>query len=289
MATAKRAETAKEFKEKYGNKRFTSSNAWRIVIFNYIYTAYQIEEGIPGAEAEELYPGHFQKGRSRSRSAQDIVARIDRQEDALRYNAFVHLQQWTETAFRENVFLRNNLFSVIRGLFSISSSIIVSEQITTDLGNRAEESDIFSSLAVLSLKNHLSQSNANGIRSMKRNITLAIRHITAYNRFIELVASAMKIPEFTVFQVEMANIQTAIQEINKNFSLLTTTIQERIETEDGIREALTVFEPIEEEPDPIPESNIKKTKDLIFNLCQYGRNTWTNAFSALCRGYWRQV
>lgn len=288
MAKTERANTAQEVKEKYGNKRFSSSNAWRIVLYNYVYAAYQIEEGAKSGEIKQLYSGNLHKGRARS--AQDIIARIDRAEDMLRYNAFVHLQEWTENAFKTTVFMRNALKSVISNYYDIASSIIAAEAISKALGSKAEELSVSLWLSTLTIDHYAPQTDGESIYSLRRNIALALRYIYAYNTFIEMVSAAVNIPEFTVFKVDTQSTDEGLLMLNEALCTLVSRIHEHRGTDNAyLNEALKAFEPVETEAEPIPERNIEKSKAIISILCQQGRKTWTSAFSALYAGYWRQA
>lgn len=288
MAMAKRAETAQELKEKYGNKRFSSSTAWKIVLYNYIYAAYQIEEGAKTGEIKQLYSGNLT--RRRTRTIQDIIARIDRNEDLLRYNAFVHLQEWTQNAFVTAVFVRNGLALTISNYHNIAASIISAEELSEVLGSKAEESEASLWLSNLTIDRYGDQAEKDEILALRRNITLALRHIKAYNTFIEIIASAVKIPEFTVFKVDTKLTNESLIKLNDALSALVSLIQERKGTENEyINNTLTAFRPVETEAEPIPDQNIKKSNAIISVICQQGYKTWTSAFSALYAGYWRQA
>lgn len=288
MAKTERAETAQELKEKYGSKRFSSSNAWRVVLYNYVYAAYQVEEGAKTGEIKQLYSGSLKRGRTRS--AKDIIARIDRTEDMLRYNAFVHLQEWTENAFKTAVFMRNALKSVISDYYNITASIISAEEVVKALGSKAEEPQVSLWLSTLTIGGYGSQGHKDGILALRRNITLALRYLKAYNTFIEMIASAVKVPEFTVFKVDTKSTDEGLLSLNEALSTLVSLIRERRGAEDEyLNDTLTAFEPVETEAEPIPERNIEKSEAIISVLCQQGYKTWTSAFSALYAGYWRQA
>lgn len=288
MAKTERAETAQELKEKYGSKRFSPSNAWRIVLYNYVYAAYQVEEGAKTGEIKQLYSGSLKRGRTRT--AQDVIARIDRAEDMLRYNAFVHLQEWTENAFKTAVFMRNALKSVISDYYNITSSIISAEEVVKALGDKAEEPQVSLWLSTLTIGGYGSQGHKDGILALRRNITLALRYLKAYNTFIEMIASAVKVPEFTVFKVDTKITDNNLLDLNEALSALVSLIRERRGTEDEyLNDTLTAFEPVETEAEPIPERNIEKSEAIISVLCQQGYKTWTSAFTALYAGYWRQA
>lgn len=288
MAITGRAETAQELKEKYGRKRFTSSNAWRIVLYNYVYAAYQIEEGAKAGEIKQLYSASLKKGHTRS--AQNIIAKIDCAEDMNRYNAFVHLQEWTENAFKTAVFMRNALKSVISDYYNISASIIAAEELSHTLGSKAKEADVVLWLSSLSIYRYSPQAHGNNIYALRRNITLALRYLKAYNTFIEMIASAVKVPEYTVFKVDTQSTNEGLSALNDILSTLVSTLREYNKKENEyLNETLKAFEPVETEADPIPESNIRKSEAIISALCQYGHKSWTGAFSTLYSGYWRQV
>lgn len=289
MATAKRAETAQEFKEKYGKKRFTSSNAGMIVLYNYAYAAYQVNEGAKAGEIQRLFNSTVKNG-GRSRYVENAITRIHTEEDLKRYNAFVHLQNWTETTFRTAVFMRNSLQSTIDNYYNIAAAIISAEEVAKALGDKADDPQVSMWLSSLMIDNFTPQKNGGGIHILRRNITLALRYLNAYNTFISIIASAVKVPEFTIFQVKMENVTRAIQILNEMLSELTSTITEHRGTEDVyLAETLKAFNPVEEEAEPIPEDNIKKSKDIISTICLKGTKTWMGAFFALYAGYWRQT
>ena len=284
----KRAETVEEFKEKYGKKRFTSSTAWRIVLYNYVYAAYQIEEGAKTGEIQKLYNSSLKKGGVHP--SKDVIARISTNEDMLRYNAFVHLQEWTENAFKTAVFMRNALKSVIADYYNITASIIAAEELAKVLGSKAEEPKVSLWLSTLTLDNYAPQTHGAGINALRRNITLALRYLKAYNTFIEMVAAAVDMPEYTVFKVNTQNTNNGLLELNEALSALVSLTNENREAEaEYLKETLKAFDPIEIEPEPIPEGNIKKADAIISVLCRQGFKTWTSAFSALYAGYWRQA
>lgn len=284
-----RAETAEELKAKYGKKRFSSSNAWKIVLFNYVYAAYQIDEGAKTGEIEQLYSSKLQRGRTRS--AQDIVAKIDSLEDMLRYNSFVHLQEWTEDAFKTTVFMRNALRSVISDYYNIASSLIAAEELVEALGDKAEDPKVSLWLSILTVEHYSPQKHGDVIYTLRRNITLALRYIKAYNTFIDMIASAVNMPEFTIFKVDTQGTDTNLSELNEKLSALVSTVHDHRGLEDEYlnETLLKAFSPIEREADPIPDANIKKSAAIISALCQYGNKSWTSAFAALYAGYWRQV
>ena len=281
-------ETAEEFKEKYGRKRFTSSNAGKIVLYNYVYAAYQIEEGAKTEDIKPLYSGKLKDGGTRS--AEGVVSRIDSTEDLLRYNAFVHLQEWTENAFKTTVFMRNALKSVISDYYNIASSIIAAEAIKKALGDKADEPDISIWLSSLTIDSYTPQTNGGGIYTLRRNIALALRYIKAYNTFIEMIAAAVDVPEYTVFKVSMQSTEASLSHLNVALSMVVSDIRNHRGTDDEyLNETLKAFEPVEMEAEPIPTYNIKKADAIISTVSRHGYKTWTSAFAALYAGYWRQA
>lgn len=288
------AKTAQEVKEKYGRKRFNSSNAGESVIYAYIYWGYLKNEGVSNEEiaTQPLY-----------KDLDAIRAKVETVEDALKYNVYVHLQEWLANAFETAVFMKNATSSAISHFYSIASSTIAAENLRKALGEKAEENNISLWLSTLSA-DHLRPTTATyeTALSLRKNIEKGLRYLNVFNTLIQLIANATDIPELVLFQINISSTHEIIDKLNEALEVLREEISARevvpddralttyppLFTERAMSATLEAFRDVEKDAPRIPEENITNTERNLKLSVLTGAKAWTNLFTLLSKDYWRR-
>jgi len=296
------AETAQEFKAKYGKKRFTSANAGQSRILNHIYTALQIEDSIPRSERVPLY------------DLRAIQGKVDVAKDGNRYVSYARLTEWTVDAYQAAINMRNSLRSVTAHLYQIAATLLCGENLRRTLGETAKEANIWLWLHTLTLEGYTPQDeNFYMVKDLRTNIATGLKYMNAYNTLIAMIAAEMKIPEYTVFQVEMKGAIALITAANEALDALREdALLYRIEeaatpediaaasapdatvaeikdnigrfTPEFLKETLTAFEPIEVEAEPLQPEAVNAVKERLGSILDSGVYAWTTLFSMLKDG-----
>ena len=287
-----KAETAQEFKDKYGRKRFNGSNAGRALIYQFIYWTYLKNEGMTNDEIADkpLY------------NMKNIRAKTTTMQEALRYNVFVRLQEWLTNAFDSAVFIRNATDGAIAHLYTIVADAISGENIRAALGERASSDNLALWLSTLSVDSLRPTKNSYiMVGNLRADIDKGLRYLNVYNTLIAMIAKELDIPEFTVFQVNTADTKDRIDRLNKGLELLRIEIGKREVVPDG--EASASFSPpftpkelettleglrdIAKDVQPIPADNVAYTERNLRAFVLDGVRTWTTLFNILGKNYWR--
>ena len=287
-------ETAEEFKEKYGRKRFNSSNAGKSLIYSYLYWGYLKNEGMSNDELlkNPLY-----------RDINEIRAKVTNVDDAYIYNQYLRLEEWVGSAFETALFMRNATKSVLSHFHNIVTDVIYGESLRGALGAKADETSISIWLSNLSIDSiRPTESSYQTVLTLRENIEYGLRYLNVYNTLIALIAKEIEIPELVLFQVNMRVINDSIEQLNDVLTCLREDIGKREivsdeQTETAYAPKLTqkvyeamleAFRDVSPDAPPIPDANIKATgRAIIDTVCVKGK-AWTNLFLVLCRNYWRR-
>ena len=291
----KRAETAEEFREKYGRKRFTSSTAGKGVILAYTYWAYLRKEGLSNAEliAQPLY-----------RDMNAIRAKVETVEDARLYNQYLQLEAWLAEGFEAALFMRNGLRSVLAHFYSIVSGAIAGEELRNALGAQADEDKValwLSLLSVDSIRPTLSSYEA--ALTLRQNAENGLQYLKVYNTLITIIAAEIEIPELVIFQMDMQPVNELITDLNEALDLLRGHISKREVvadeealkthpprfTERAMSATLEAFREVSPDAPPIPEENIKATERYLRDNILHGNKAWQNLFTQLSNNYWWRI
>ena len=288
-----KAETAEEFKEKYGRKRFNSSTAGKAHILAYTYWAYLKNEGLSNEEllAQPLYIN--------INSMSEKLKTID---DLNIYNAYIRLEEWLGNSLETAVFMRNATKSVLAHFYSIASGAIAGEELRDALGAQADEGKIAIWLSTLSVDSiRPTTGSYETVLVLRQNIDKGLRYINVYNTLIKMIADAIEIPELDVFLLDMEPIRTITSKLNEALDLLRDAISKRetapdeqalttappLFTERAMKATLEAFRDVSPDAPPIPEDNITYTeRNLHFVL--RGAKAWSSLFTILSRDYWRR-
>jgi len=296
------ASNSKEFKAKYGKKRFTSANAGQSRILNHIYSGLQINDGIPPADRERLF------------DLQEIQRKVDIPKDGNRYLAYMRLTEWTVDAFQGAINMRNSLRSVGAHMYQIAATLLCGENLRRQLGDTAKDANIWLWLHKLTVEGYTPQDeDFYMVMNLRKNLAQGLHYMDAYNTLIELIAAEIKIPEYTVFKVEMKSVTALITAINEALDTLREdAISYRMEeaatpeeiavasapgvtveefkanigrfTPDFLRETMTAFEEIPTEPEPLQPEAVKAVKTRLHSIVENGVYAWTTLFSMLKDG-----
>lgn len=291
----KRAETAEEFREKYGRKRFTSSTAGKGVILAYSYWAYLRKEGLSNAEliAQPLY-----------KDMNAIRAKVETVEDARLYNQYLQLEAWLAEGFEAALFMRNGLRSVLAHFYSITSGAIAGEELRDALGAQADEDKVALWLSLLSVDNlRPTTSTYETALTLRQNIENGLQYLKVYNTLITIIAAEIEIPELVIFQMDMQPVNELITDLNEALDLLRGAIDKRatvpdeqalttappLFTERAKRATLEAFREVSPDAPPIPEENIRATERYIRDNILHGSKAWQNLFTQLSNNYWWRI
>lgn len=289
-----KAETAEEFKAKYGKKRFTSSSAGKSIIYAYLYWGYLKNEGLSNEEliSQPLY-----------KDIEAIRSKVATVEDARLYNHYLMLEEWLGNAFETALFMRNGVNSVLSHFYSIASGAIAGEELRSALGAQADEGNVALWLSLLSVDSiRPTTSSYDMALTLRRNIEKGLRYLNVYNTLIEIIGTEIQIPELVLFQVDMSATYDSIARLNEALSLLRDAISKRETvpdeqaittappafTEKALKATLEAFREVSPYAPPIPETNIKATERYIRDNILNGNRAWTNLFVILSSDYWRR-
>ena len=290
-----KAETAEEFREKYGRKRFTSSSAGKGIIYAYSYWAYLRKEGLSNAEliTQPLY-----------KDMDAIRAKVETMEDARLYNQYLQLEVWLGEAHSAALFMRNGLRSVLAHFYSIASGAIAGEELRNALGAQADKGEVALWLSLLSVDNlRPTASSYEAVLTLRQNIENGLQYLNVYNTLITIIAAETEIPELVIFQMDMQPVNELITDLNEALGLLRDAIKKREVvpdeqalttapprfTERAMSATLEAFRDVSPDAPPIPEENIKATQRYLRDNILHGSKAWANLFSQLSKNYWWRI
>lgn len=288
-----KAETAEEFKAKYGKKRFTAANAGKALIYRFIYWTYLKNEGMTNEEiaAQPLY------------NMDNIRRKPETLKDALQYNVYVSLQEWLTNAFDSAVYIRNATDGVISHFYTIVAEAIAGENLRAALGEAIHEDKVALWLSALSVDGlRPTKSAYNLALSLRANIDTGLRYLNVYNTLIDMIGKEIEIPEFTVFQVNISNTKDSIERLNAALALLRDEISNRGVVPDGeavpaispaftpkeMEATLETYREVSPDVPPIPVDNVTYTERNLRAFVLEGSKAWTNLFSILSKDYYRR-
>lgn len=288
-----KAETAEEFKAKYGKKRFTAANAGKALIYRFIYWTYLKNEGMTNEEiaAQPLY------------NMDNIRRKPETLKDALQYNVYVYLQEWLTNAFDSAVYIRNATDGAISHFYTIVADAIAGENLRAALGEAIHEDKVALWLSALSVDGlRPTKSAYNLALSLRANIDTGLRYLNVYNTLIDMIGKEIEIPEFTVFQVNISNTKDSIERLNAALALLRDEISNRGVVPDGeavpaispaftpkeMEATLKAYREVSPDVPPIPVDNVTYTERNLRAFVLEGSKAWTNLFSILSKDYYRR-
>lgn len=288
-----KAETAEEFKAKYGKKRFTAANAGKALIYRFIYWTYLKNEGMTNEEiaAQPLY------------NMDNIRRKPETLKDALQYNVYVSLQEWLTNAFDSAVYIRNATDGTISHFYTIVADAIAGENLRAALGEAIHEDKVALWLSALSVDGlRPTKSAYNLALSLRANIDTGLRYLNVYNTLIDIIGKEIEIPEFTVFQVNISNTKDSIERLNAALALLRDEISNRGVVPDGeavpaispaftpkeMEATLETYREVSPDVPPIPVDNVTYTERNLRAFVLEGSKAWTNLFSILSKDYYRR-
>lgn len=288
-----KAETAEEFKAKYGKKRFTAANAGKALIYRFIYWTYLKNEGMTNEEiaAQPLY------------NMDNIRRKPETLKDALQYNVYVSLQEWLTNAFDSAVYIRNATDGAISHFYTIVADAIAGENLRAALGEAIHEDKVALWLSALSVDGlRPTKSAYNLALSLRANIDTGLRYLNVYNTLIDMIGKEIEIPEFTVFQVNISNTKDSIERLNAALALLRDEISNRGVVPDGeavpaispaftpkeMEATLETYRDVSPDVPPIPVDNVTYTERNLRAFVLEGSKAWTNLFSILSKDYYRR-
>lgn len=288
-----KAETAEEFKAKYGKKRFTAANAGKALIYRFIYWTYLKNEGMTNEEiaAQPLY------------NMDNIRRKPETLKDALQYNVYVHLQEWLTNAFDSAVYIRNATDGAISHFYTIVADAIAGENLRAALGEAIHDDKVALWLSALSVDGlRPTKSAYNLALSLRANIDTGLRYLNVYNTLIDMIGKEIEIPEFTVFQVNISNTKDSIERLNAALALLRDEISNRGVVPDGeavpaispaftpkeMEATLEAYREVSPDVPPIPVDNVTYTERNLRAFVLEGSKAWTNLFSILSKDYYRR-
>lgn len=288
-----KAETAEEFKAKYGKKRFTAANAGKALIYRFIYWTYLKNEGMTNEEiaAQPLY------------NMDNIRRKPETLKDALQYNVYVSLQEWLTNAFDSAVYIRNATDGTISHFYTIVADAIAGENLRAALGEAIHEDKVALWLSALSVDGlRPTKSAYNLALSLRANIDTGLRYLNVYNTLIDMIGKEIEIPEFTVFQVNISNTKDSIERLNAALALLRDEISNRGVVPDGeavpaispaftpkeMEATLETYREVSPDVPPIPVDNVTYTERNLRAFVLEGSKAWTNLFSILSKDYYRR-
>jgi len=289
-----KAETAQEFKDKYGRKRFNGSNAGRALIYSYIYWGYLKNEGMSN---EEIVENPLYKNLSHIRDKVQTV------QDARQYYVYVNLQEWLANAFEHAVIMRNATRGAVSHFYTIVADTIAGENLRETIGESASSDKVALWLSALSVDCIRPTKNAfSTAQSLRINIDKGLRYLNVFNTLISMIAEETEIPELEIFKVQTAEMIDGIERLNEALEVLREEIARREVVPDGEAEAslspaftpkemeatLEAFSEVSKDAPAIPADNVKYTQRQLSGFVMSGTKAWTNLFSTLSRDYWRR-
>jgi len=288
----KRAETAEEFKEKYGRKRFTSSTAGKGVILAFTYWAYLRKEGLSNAEllTQPLYG-----------DINALRAKVKTEKDARLYNRYLQLETWLIESSDATLFMHNSLKSVLVHLHSIVAGALAGEELRNALGAQADKGNVAPWLSLLSVDNlKPTLGSYEAVLTIRQNVESGLQYLKAYNTLIIIIAAEIEIPELVIFQMDMQPVNELITDINKALDLLRGYISKRevVADEEALKThpprfterimsaTLEAFRDVSPDAPPIPEENIRATERYLRDNILHGNKPWKNLLTQLTNNYW---
>lgn len=289
-----KAENSAEFRAKYGKKRFNASNAGKAHILAYTYWAFLKYEGLSNDEliAQPLYK-NLKAYRKKLQTFDDIST----------FNAYMNLEEWVSNALESALFMRNATKSVIAHFYSIASGAVAGEELRNALGDQANDRKISIWLSTLSVDSlRPSTGSYETVLVLRENIDKGLRYINVYNTLVKMIADAIEIPEFDVFQLDTEPIRTITAQLNEALDLLREAIRKRetVPDEQAIitappfftakaKEAtLEAFRDVSTEAPPIPAENTANTERALRSYVLKGARPWDFLFVLLRSDYWRR-
>lgn len=300
MATAKKAETAQEFLDKYRRKRLTDSTAAKCYLYNYLYWAYLTNEKKP---IDYLKDRVFKD----EGKIWDILMAHPYPEALYRF--YSGLCVWLNTAFESAVLMRNSLNEFLLYYSDIASTTIAGESLRYELGDKAHNGKVALWLATLSADQFrptgMSYHKIIGLRySLRSNIENYLRYINVYNTLIETMGEMIEVPELTIYQVDTHTVDGLITQLNETLETLRYAINKREVVSDEeaqassfpppftpkeMEETLKAFAPIDDKAPPIPDANIKAVKQYFKELDTASHDfDGDSLFKTMSKDYWRR-
>lgn len=290
----KKAETAEEFKAKYGRKRFTSDTAGKAHIYAYIYWAYLKNEGLSNEEliAQPLY-----------KNLDAISEKIKTLKGLHVYNAYIGLEDWIGQTLEAALFMSNSVKSVLAHIYSIASGAIAGEELKNTLGAQASDDNIWIWLHLLSVDSiRPTTGSYQTVLTLRKNVETGLTYLNAYNTFIGILADELEIPELTVFQLNLEPIANTTAQLNEALSALRDSIKQREVVADRqepktlpipftpkeMEATLEAFRDISLDVPPIPERSIMYTKRNVSFSVIHGTRSWSSLFNMFFKNSWRQ-
>lgn len=299
MATAKRAETAQELKEKYQRKRMTASTASKYYLYNYLYWAYLKNEQKP---IDYL----------RDRVLKDdspVFDLLSRDYNAggyayKLYEIYGNLCEWLNSAFESAVLMRNSLLDYIKMFYNEVATAIAGENLRRALGDQAHDDKIALWLRTLTVDAlRPTDLNYHDKILLRQRIERNLCYLNAYDTLIEIIARKIGVPELTFLQVEMSAVIRWIGRLNDALDSLRDEISKREVVPDGeaqvslsppftpkeLEEMLKAFDEVSYTAPPIPTENLQNAENHVKTILSAQSNfTWSGAFGAISKNYWRR-
>lgn len=299
MATANRAETAQELKEKYNRKRMTASTAAQYYLYNYLYWHYLTNEGKP---VDHLRDSVLNDDSPVYDALQrDLIAGG---KISVLYNIYCDLCEWLNSSFESAVLMRNSLLDYI-GIFNNEiTTIIVGENLRYIFSDQDHDEKIALCLRVLTIDSlRPTETEFHNMTTLRQRIERNLCYLNAYNTLIEIIAKQIKVPELTLLQVDMRAASNLIFRLNVTLEVFREELGKREVVPDGEsepslsppltpeekEEMLKAFEDISFNAPPIPKENLTHAENHVKTILSTTSNfTWSGAFKAISKDYWRR-
>ena len=297
MASAKKAKTAQELKEKYQKKRLTPDTAAKYYLYNYLYWMYLINEN---KEVNALKD----KVLNDDTPVYNLLLNPQSGGKALAlYNIYGNLCEWFNTAFDSAVLMRNTLRDYImmfasEALFLSRRGImgVAAENIKKILERQEQERETDMRVSVwinVFTDKHRNEPNKQLFLSIPREgIERNLRYLNAYNTLVSIISKQIKVPELTLLQVDMDGVDSGLRNLNDS---LKTAREALIKREAGLSEkkeieaALKYLAPVPGKAPPIPQENLSQAENTVKTILSTQSNfTWSMAFKLISLEYWRR-
>lgn len=287
MATTGKAKTAQELKKKYQKKRMTASTAAKYYLYDYIYWAYL---------KDEKKPIDFSKDRVLQDETPVFDILINDAEALKLYEIYNDLCEWINSAFENAVLMRNSLLDYIRMFRYIVTVSTAGENLRHTLGD-LDHDDKMVFLAELTPIDILSTDppmykEKTILRDLRDKIERNLCYLNAYNSLIEIIAKQIKVPELTIFQVDMSAVNGKILLLNDALTPLREIINKRVIPDreiplEGWEERLKALDEVPCTAPPVPTENLLQAENNVKTILSTQSNfTWSGAFSVIRKGYW---
>lgn len=299
MATAKRAETAQELREKYQRKRLSPSTAAQYYLYNYLFWAYLKNEQKP----IDYLRDRVLKDDTRvyDTLGRDHIAGGNAVE---LYRIYGDLCEWLNSAFESAVLMRNSLLDYIKLFYNEVATAIAGENLRRALGDQAQDDKIALWLRTLTVDAlRPTDLNYHDKILLRQRIERNLCYLNAYDTLIEIIAKQIKVPELTFLQVDMSAVIRWIGRLNEALEALREEIGKREVVPDGeaqpslsppftpkeLEETLKAFEDVSYTAPPIPKENLQHAENHVKTILSASSNfTWSGAFGAISKDYWRR-